>query len=100
MGADLNSVGHSPTIWHRDNGKENGNYIAYWGCISYIGIMEKKMETITFSGCIYWGYDSDKGIDYTGLYTASIPSLYPNSRFALKPGASRASSGRHDPWAG
>ena len=66
---DLNSVGHSPTIWHRDNGTENGNYIVHWGCISYIGVMEKKMETITLQGCIYCTTGVivvNKGIDYTG----------------------------------
>ena len=32
-----------------DNGKENGNYCSI---LSYIGIMEKKMETTV----VYWGY--------------------------------------------
>ena len=37
-------------IVYRDNGKENGNAIVYWG---YIGMMVKKMEaTIVYCGYI------------------------------------------------
>ena len=42
--AELKQAKHDKRYIYRDHGKENGNYYSILGL--YIGIMEKKMETL------------------------------------------------------